>query len=311
MTMHLLLGIGESSDAYHMSAPHPEGLGARAAMHPALARPASAAREIDYINLHGTGTPSNDSAEEPGVAAVFGDATPCSSTKGATGHTLGAAGALEAVICALALQHGLLPGGPNTEQSTRPLRSTICGQPARRPIDARAQQFLWLWRHQLRPRFGRGQQYAAALYRRHRLLGRVSRIGRGAPADCRRGATRRAATTCRRAAGAAARRAPPRRRQSSSSRSPSGSERSRRGAGSGRAADGILALRAAMAYTVTRSVRRSASADRSSHPTRFHNSVHNAPPATGASPPVPPPPRLCSAPTMAASPPGCSRRSRR
>jgi 3-oxoacyl-[acyl-carrier-protein] synthase-1 len=72
--------------------------------------------EIDYINLHGTATQSNDAAEGKAVAAVFGPATPCSSTKGATGHTLGAAGGVEAVICALALQHGLLPAGLNTRQ---------------------------------------------------------------------------------------------------------------------------------------------------------------------------------------------------
>ena len=69
---------------------------------------------IDYINLHGTGTPSNDRSESLAVTSVFGAAVPCSSTKGATGHTLGASGALEAAISALALQHGLMPGGVNT-----------------------------------------------------------------------------------------------------------------------------------------------------------------------------------------------------
>lgn len=112
----LLLGIGESSDAYHMSSPHPEGLGARMAMQDALKMAGLKPSEIDYINLHGTATPSNDAAEGKAVAAVFGSSTPCSSTKGATGHTLGAAGGVEAVICALALQHGLLPAGLNTRQ---------------------------------------------------------------------------------------------------------------------------------------------------------------------------------------------------
>jgi 3-oxoacyl-[acyl-carrier-protein] synthase-1 len=112
----LLLGVGESSDAHHMSSPHPEGLGARMAMQDALKAAHLDAADIDYINLHGTATPSNDAAETRAVAAVFGSGTPCSSTKGATGHTLGAAGGLEAVICALALQHGLLPGGLNTQQ---------------------------------------------------------------------------------------------------------------------------------------------------------------------------------------------------
>jgi 3-oxoacyl-[acyl-carrier-protein] synthase-1 len=69
---------------------------------------------IDYINLHGTGTPSNDRSESQAVTSVFGATVPCSSTKGATGHTLGAAGALEAVMSAMALQHGLMPGGVNT-----------------------------------------------------------------------------------------------------------------------------------------------------------------------------------------------------
>jgi 3-oxoacyl-[acyl-carrier-protein] synthase I len=110
----LLLGIGESSDAYHMSAPHPEGLGARRAMQAALAAAALEPADIDYINLHGTGTPSNDRSESQAVTSVFGPTTPCSSTKGATGHTLGAAGALEAVISALAIQHGLMPGGVHT-----------------------------------------------------------------------------------------------------------------------------------------------------------------------------------------------------
>jgi len=112
----LLLGTGESSDAYHMSSPHPEGIGARTAMQRALAAAALLPAEVDYINLHGTGTPSNDAAESLAITALFGRGTPCSSTKGATGHALGAAGALEAIICALALQSGLMPGGLNTQQ---------------------------------------------------------------------------------------------------------------------------------------------------------------------------------------------------
>jgi 3-oxoacyl-[acyl-carrier-protein] synthase-1 len=109
----LLLGVGESSDAHHMSSPHPEGAGARSAMQQALSQAALSADDIDYINLHGTGTVSNDAAESRAVNALFNPRTHVSSTKGATGHTLGAAGALEAVICALALRHQLLPGGVN------------------------------------------------------------------------------------------------------------------------------------------------------------------------------------------------------
>ncbi|GLU30608.1 beta-ketoacyl-[acyl-carrier-protein] synthase family protein [Trinickia caryophylli] len=111
----LLLGIGESSDAHHMSSPHPEGLGARRAIEGALATAGLAAADIDYINLHGTATPGNDTAESLAVNALF-DGTPSSSTKGATGHTLGAAGALEAVISALALRHQFVPAGIGTTE---------------------------------------------------------------------------------------------------------------------------------------------------------------------------------------------------
>ena len=111
-----LLGVGESNDGYHMSTPHPEGLGAIAAMRAALADAGLAPAAIDYINLHGTATPSNDAAEDAAVGRVFGTTTPCSSTKGATGHTLGAAGGVEAAIALLAMRHGLMPGGLNLER---------------------------------------------------------------------------------------------------------------------------------------------------------------------------------------------------
>lgn len=110
----LLLGAGESSDAYHMSSPHPDGVGAGHAMQAALSSAGLDAGAIDYINLHGTGTQSNDRAESRAVTGMFGTTTPCSSTKGATGHTLGAAGALEAVVTALSLAHGFMPGGVHT-----------------------------------------------------------------------------------------------------------------------------------------------------------------------------------------------------
>ena len=108
-----LVGYGESSDAHHMSTPHPEGLGAQIAMRNALATAGLEPSDIDYINLHGTATPSNDTAEALAVTTVFG-ATPCSSTKGATGHTLGAAGALESVIAMLALRTREMPAGINS-----------------------------------------------------------------------------------------------------------------------------------------------------------------------------------------------------
>lgn len=112
----LLLGVGESSDAYHMSTPHPEGLGARLAMQRALDSAALSAGDIDYINLHGTATKSNDASEGKAVADVFGNRVPCSSTKGWTGHLLGAAGITEAVIAMQAVEHGFVPGSVNTKQ---------------------------------------------------------------------------------------------------------------------------------------------------------------------------------------------------
>jgi 3-oxoacyl-[acyl-carrier-protein] synthase-1 len=111
-----LLGAGESSDAHHMSSPHPQGLGAELAMQAALRSAGLQATDIDYINLHGTATQGNDAAEGLAVGRLFGANLACSSTKGASGHTLGAAGALEAVISALSVRNGLVPAGVNSEQ---------------------------------------------------------------------------------------------------------------------------------------------------------------------------------------------------
>ncbi|MEK1907294.1 MAG: beta-ketoacyl-[acyl-carrier-protein] synthase family protein [Pseudomonas sp.] len=106
-------GGGASSDAHHISAPHPEGLGAQAAMRQALSSAGVSAGEIDYLNLHGTATTHNDAMESQAVRALFPTGVPCSSTKPLTGHTLGAAGALEAAFCWLTLSDynpdGLLP----------------------------------------------------------------------------------------------------------------------------------------------------------------------------------------------------------
>jgi 3-oxoacyl-[acyl-carrier-protein] synthase I len=126
-----LLGVGESSDGYHMSSPHPEGAGAAQAMREALQQAHLGPNQIDYINLHGTATPGNDSAEDLAVCAVFGDLSsppPCSSTKGATGHTLGAAGAVEAAISILAIQHDITPGGLNRREPDQQLRSRYVDQ---------------------------------------------------------------------------------------------------------------------------------------------------------------------------------------
>ena len=130
-----LLGYGESADAHHMSTPHPEGLGAALAMRAALARAGLAPADIGYLNLHGTGTRNNDAAEDAGVFSVAGDATPCSATKGYTGHTLGAAGAIEAVLTLLCLRHGYLPGTLNTRQVDPALRSQILLQGRNAPFE--------------------------------------------------------------------------------------------------------------------------------------------------------------------------------
>ncbi len=130
----LLLGVGESSDAYHMSAPHPAGDGARRAMQAGLEAANLDAGAIDYINFHGTGTPSNDRAESQAVTAVFGTRTPGSSTKGATGHTLGASGALEAVISAIALQDGFMPGGVHTDRLDPALAACYLRENRRSPV---------------------------------------------------------------------------------------------------------------------------------------------------------------------------------
>jgi 3-oxoacyl-[acyl-carrier-protein] synthase-1 len=94
-----LLGYGETADAYHMTSPDPEGTGAAAAMKEALDSAGLSPTDIDYINMHGTGTKFNDSMEAKAVYSIFGADTPASTTKPLTGHTLGAAGALEAAIC--------------------------------------------------------------------------------------------------------------------------------------------------------------------------------------------------------------------
>ena len=111
-----LLGYGEASDAHHMSTPHPDGLGAELALRDALARAGLDAAQVDYINLHGTASLKNDEVEAALVSRSFSGRTRASSTKGFTGHTLGAAGIVEAAIALQAIEHGLIPGnlGGNT-----------------------------------------------------------------------------------------------------------------------------------------------------------------------------------------------------
>jgi 3-oxoacyl-[acyl-carrier-protein] synthase I len=110
-----LVGWGEANDAHHMSSPHPEGLGAERALTDALARAGVAARDIDYINLHGTASARNDEVEAALVARHFGAPTHASATKGVTGHAMGAAGIVEGVVCLHALAHGHGPGSVNTQ----------------------------------------------------------------------------------------------------------------------------------------------------------------------------------------------------
>ena len=105
-----LLSYGESSDAHHMSTPHPDGLGAELALRDALRRAGLEAREVDYINLHGTASLKNDEVEAALIGRTFPASTRASSTKGFTGHTLGAAGIVEAAITLLAIEHGVVPG---------------------------------------------------------------------------------------------------------------------------------------------------------------------------------------------------------
>ncbi len=103
------LGAGYSLDAHHMTQPHPEGLGAIKAMQNALSDAKLKADDIDYINAHGTGTIANDSSESMAIETLFGSDVAISSTKSYTGHTLGAAGAIEAIVSAMAIQKQILP----------------------------------------------------------------------------------------------------------------------------------------------------------------------------------------------------------
>ena len=111
-----LRGVGESSDAYHMSSPHPEGRGAVQAMQSALHQAGLKTAQIDYVNLHGTATAVNDQMEDKALAQLFSAPVACSSTKGWTGHTLGAAGAVEAIYSALSIQYNFMPQSLNTKK---------------------------------------------------------------------------------------------------------------------------------------------------------------------------------------------------
>ncbi len=129
-----LLGAGATSDGYHMSSPHPEGIGAAGAMRQALHRAGLAPRDIDWINLHGTGTRANDAMEDMAVAALFGDGVPCSSTKGWTGHTLGACGIVEAVIAGQCMASGFIAGCLGIDAPDPAFRAQVATATLDRPV---------------------------------------------------------------------------------------------------------------------------------------------------------------------------------
>jgi 3-oxoacyl-[acyl-carrier-protein] synthase II len=124
-----VIGYGISTDNHHLTQPNPSGIGPRQAMEGALQSAGISAKEIDYINAHGTATPFNDASEGKAIAELFGG-VPVSSTKGMMGHSLGAAGAIEAVISLLALQHQLLPPNINFRRGDADLDLNIIANKA-------------------------------------------------------------------------------------------------------------------------------------------------------------------------------------
>lgn len=124
-----LLGYGASSDGHHMSSPDPTGRGAALAMKKALERACLTPDAIGYINMHGTGTLANDQMEDRAISSLFGRNVPCSSTKGWSGHTLGASGILETMICAIALQSQYLPHCMNSQTVDPAFQSDILLEP--------------------------------------------------------------------------------------------------------------------------------------------------------------------------------------
>ena len=152
-----LLGYGESSDAHHMSSPHPQGLGARLAIEAALKRAGLGPDAVQYINLHGTASQKNDEVEARVIADMFPATTRASSTKGWTGHTLGAAGIVEAVVAFIAMQTGLAPGTLNAEEL-----DPDCGPQVRLDNEAADLRVV------LSNSFGFGGSNCSLLFGRHR-----------------------------------------------------------------------------------------------------------------------------------------------
>ena len=130
-----LLGYGESSDAYHMSHPHPEGLGAKLSMQQALEKAAIDPSMVDYINLHGTSSRANDRIEGQLISQLFPKSTRCSSTKGWMGHTLGAAGITEAIIALDTIKTGIIPGSMNLQQLDNDVDITIAAENVQQTVN--------------------------------------------------------------------------------------------------------------------------------------------------------------------------------
>jgi len=122
----LIEGVGETSEAYHISAPHPEGRGAREAMEQALLEAGCRPGDVDHVNAHGTGTRHNDSSESNAIEGLFGTDVPVVSTKGYTGHTLGAAGAIELAFSACAIEEGWIPPSLRADPVDEAVRVNVC-----------------------------------------------------------------------------------------------------------------------------------------------------------------------------------------
>lgn len=120
-----VVGYGSTSDAHHITAPHPEGKGAYMSMKKAILEAGIEASDVGYINAHGTSTPMNDKLESMAIVNLFGKEVPVSSTKSMTGHLLGASGAVEAIISLISIHEGLLPATINTENIDENIEANI------------------------------------------------------------------------------------------------------------------------------------------------------------------------------------------
>lgn len=120
-----VVGYGNTCDAYHMTSPHPEGLGARKAIKLALNEAGIEASQVDYVNAHGTSTPANEKGESSAIVATLGNQVPVSSTKSFTGHLLGAAGAVEAIATIEAMQHSYIPMTAGTQELSEEIEANV------------------------------------------------------------------------------------------------------------------------------------------------------------------------------------------